>query len=160
MLSQIIMALGLMVTLATAQIPSGGTPLPLTLIVTVVDSTGATLGSLNGYGNFSSPGPDYPFNSRVNTDGTNTLSGYGACYLDNGVLDCYYPDGIPVGTIGEFYEESGLLALIGSGTEFSVSATTDAAGGLDPFGRSYGIPVYAGDVAAIPVTLSIAGASG
>jgi len=51
------------------------------------------------------------------------------------------------------------LILDGS-SGWSVNATTDAAGGLTPFGQKYGIPVYVGDVAAVPVTLSTSAAQG
>lgn len=54
----------------------------------------------------------------------------------------------------------GNLALKGTDGTWSVNATTDASGGVTPVGLPYGIPVYVGDVAAIPVTLSVRAASG
>lgn len=57
-------------------------------------------------------------------------------------------------------ESNGNLILDGTDGTWSVDNTTGAAGGTNPFGLPYGIPVYLGDTAAIPVTLSIHAASG
>lgn len=64
------------------------TAVPGTLIISVVDSAGATLGTLNGYGNFSSPGPSYPFRATATTEEDSTLRGYESCNAD-GFLSCY-----------------------------------------------------------------------
>lgn len=70
--------------------------LPTTLIISVIDATtGVTLGSLNGYGNFSSPGPDYPFYSEVATGEYSTIYGYGQCTVGD-FLDCYGGSGAGV----------------------------------------------------------------
>lgn len=55
---------------------------------------------------------------------------------------------------------SGNFILDGTDGTWSVDATTDVAGGLDPFNRAYGIPIYLGNTAAVPVTISIHAASG
>ena len=73
---------------------SQATPLPSTLIVSVFEaSTGNLLGTLNGRGNFSSPGPSYPFRSypvSVGSDVTYLATGTGlpGCSTSTGVLNC------------------------------------------------------------------------
>ena len=57
-------------------------------------------------------------------------------------------------------ESNGTFILDGTDGTWSVDNTTDAAGGTNPFGLPNGIPVYLGDTAAIPVTLSVHAASG
>lgn len=66
--------------------------LPNYLVISVIDSVGTTLGSLNGYGNFSSPGPDYPYQAEATTGEYSTLSGYGSCTVDS-FLACYETTG-------------------------------------------------------------------
>lgn len=56
--------------------------------------------------------------------------------------------------------DNGNLALEGTEGTWSVDNTTDASGGTTPNGYPYGIPVYIGDTAAIPVTLVVRAASG
>jgi len=151
-------ALTTMVSLAAARLPQppAGSVLPSTIIIYVINSTtGTNLGSLNGYGNFSSPGPAFPFRVYSNGAGLQTINGYDTCTVD-GILAC----GGEVGTLGGFYASGGDVALLATGTLFSVDAVTDVAGGLNGFGLPYGIPVYLGDVAAIPVTLQAVAASG
>lgn len=79
--SKISVAFASLFTLASA------TSLPTTLTISVVNSAGAILGTLNGYGNFSSPGPSYLFRAFPSTGHYSTLDGYGTCIVD-GVLDC------------------------------------------------------------------------
>lgn len=158
-----------------AAVPTGGSTLPGTLIISVIDASGAVLGTLNGYGNFSSPGPSYPFRAFATTDGYADLRAYSLVPCTaTGVLAC---GGYVAGTAGSFYVSrvengnewelmrdqslGGNVVLDGTDGLWSVDATTDAAGGLDAFGRSYGIPVHVGaSAAAIPVTLMVKSASG
>jgi hypothetical protein len=88
MLSKIAIGLTGLLTLVAAD------TLPMTLVISVIDSTGTVLGSLNGYGNFSSPGPDYPFFSRVSSGEDSTVNGYGLCSVIGtpGVLACNVTD--------------------------------------------------------------------
>jgi len=66
-----------------------GTTLPSTVIISVMNFTGSVIGTLNGYGNFSSPGPSYPFRAYPDTEGFARLSSYSLmpCF-DNGDLSC------------------------------------------------------------------------
>jgi hypothetical protein len=83
MLSKVTMVVAGLCTFAVAS------PLPGTVIISVIESsTGTLLGSLNGYGNFASPGPDFPFRTFATTGGFSTLSGYSPCTVAAGVLDC------------------------------------------------------------------------
>jgi hypothetical protein len=84
MLSKITVAVAGLLTLVAAD------TLPMTLVISVVDSTGTVIGSLNGYGNFSSPGPDYPFNAQVSSGEDSTVQGYGVCSVIGtpGILAC------------------------------------------------------------------------
>lgn len=88
MLSKIVFGLTGLLTLVTAD------TLPMTLVISVKDSTGTVLGSLNGYGNFSSPGPDFPFNARVSSGEDSTVTGYGVCSVlgTPGLLACNVSD--------------------------------------------------------------------
>jgi hypothetical protein len=91
MFTKISVALTGLFTLATAQ-------LPLTLIISVIDATtGTTLGTLNGYGNFSSPGPNFPFNTVATTGDFSNLNGYQECSAD-GILFCYGDDSASPGS--------------------------------------------------------------
>lgn len=92
MFTKISLALAGLLTVATATLPAH-------LVISVVEiSTGTTIGSLNGYGNFSSPGPDYPFAAYASTGNDSTLSGYGTCTVDS-ILACYQT----TGTAAEFF---------------------------------------------------------
>ena len=63
--------------------------LPGTLIIYVYNSTGANIGSLTGYGNFSSPGPSYPFRTTQTSGGYATLRGFYGCSASaGGILSC------------------------------------------------------------------------
>ncbi|CAG8953343.1 hypothetical protein HYFRA_00003554 [Hymenoscyphus fraxineus] len=137
-----------------AAVPPGGSTLPSTLVISVVDASGAVLGTLNGYGNFSSPGPSYPYRAYPTTDGYARIAAYNRCSASD-VLAC------GGGTDGSFYQLGGNVVLDGTDGTWSVNARTDAAGGVDAFGRPYGIPVHVGSSAgAIPVTLRATAASG
>jgi len=60
-----------------------------------------------------------------------------------------------------YQDLDGEVALDGTDGTWSVAATTDAAGGTNPFGIKYGIPVYLGSTAAaVPVTLQYKSTSG
>ncbi|EPE24875.1 hypothetical protein GLAREA_11456 [Glarea lozoyensis ATCC 20868] len=138
-------------------------PLPSTLIISVLDaSTGALLGTLNGHGNFSSPGPSYPYRSFPVATGSDVsrLQSYGApgCTAASGVLNC--DAGQSEG--GRFISIDGKVALEGTDGVWSVDARDDAAGGVDRFGLKVGIPVFVGDRGGvgIPVVLSSRKASG
>ena len=50
--------------------------------------------------------------------------------------------------------------LNGTDGTWSVDNAEGSGGGTNPIGLSYGIPVYIGNVAAVPVTLAINAASG
>jgi len=157
MLFKICFAIAGLATLIVAQLPTGGSPLPMTLVVNVINlNTGVQLGTLNGYGNFSSPGPSFPFRAYQTTQGFATINGYGTMTV-SGVLSCGGP--VP-GTTGSFYAVGNVLAFLGSHGTFSVDAVTDAAGGVNQYGRPNGIPVYIGSAGAIPVTLTFKAASG
>jgi len=144
-----------------AIIPAGGTSLPPVLEISVTDpATGHLLGTLTGTGNFSSPGPSYPFHSVSQSDGFNQIGAQANgffCYVTaESFLICDNS-----GNSAEFYEIGGLIALSGStGTSFSVAARTGAAGGNNRFGLPFGIPVFVGNLTAIPVTLSAVRAQG
>lgn len=82
-------------------VPTGGASLPSTSIISVVDATGAVIGTLNGYGNFSAPGPSYPFRAFTTTDGYANLDGYNLVPCTaTGFLAC---GGTVAGTSGSFY---------------------------------------------------------
>jgi hypothetical protein len=55
---------------------------------------------------------------------------------------------------------NGDLTYIDTDGTWSVEDTTGASGGTTPIGLPYGIPVYLGSTAAIPVTLVVSAASG
>lgn len=60
-----------------------------------------------------------------------------------------------------FQEIGGLVSLNGPvGCSFSVVAETGVAGGNNRFGLASGIPVFVGDLAALPVTLDVICAHG
>jgi hypothetical protein len=83
MFPKISLALAGLLSLAVAD------TLPGTLIIAVVNSTGATIGTLNGYGNFSTPGASYPFRSTQTTGGYADLTGYYRCNAPaGGILGC------------------------------------------------------------------------
>ena len=66
-----------------------GTALPQTMTVSVVNITGTVIGTLNGYGNFSSPGPSYPFRTYPDDEGFSRLVSYSLSpCLDEGLLSC------------------------------------------------------------------------
>jgi len=97
MFTKISLALAGLLTVATATLPAH-------LVISVVEiSTGTTIGSLNGYGNFSSPGPDYPFAAYASTGNDSTLSGYGTCTVGS-ILACYQT----TGTAAEFFVSSAI----------------------------------------------------
>jgi hypothetical protein len=76
--------------------------LPMTAVISVIQaSTGSTIGSLTGYGNFSSPGPSYPFHVVQKSGGFSTVSGYGSCISGGGLLKC-----VPGATSGDFFNVS------------------------------------------------------
>lgn len=54
----------------------------------------------------------------------------------------------------------GDLVYINSDGTWSVDNTTDGSGGTTPIGLPYGIPVYLGTTAAIPVSLVVKAVSG
>lgn len=85
MLSKLAIGLTSLLTLVVAD------TLPMTIILSVIDSTGTVIGSLNGYGNFSSPGPDYPFRATVSSGEDSTVTGYSKCSVIGtpGLLSCY-----------------------------------------------------------------------
>jgi hypothetical protein len=85
MFSKITLALAGLFTLVTADV------LPGTFIISVIDSSGTTLGTLNGYGNFSSPGPSYPFTTSATSGVYSELSGYDLCSVSGtpALLACY-----------------------------------------------------------------------
>lgn len=84
MLSKITLAVAGLLTLVAAD------TLPTSLVISVVASNGTILGSLNGWGNFSSPGPDYPFFTQVSSGDDSTVDGYGECSVigNPGFLAC------------------------------------------------------------------------
>jgi len=152
MFPKVTLALAGLLTMVTAD------ALPSHIVVSVIDSTsGSTIGSLNGYGNFSSPGPDYPFHTIATTGDFATIHGYGPCVAAGGLFACRLGY---TGTGDNFDEIDGNLVLQGTDGAWSVDNTTDAAGGLNQYGQKNGIPVYLGSFAAVPVTLSVAYTSG
>jgi len=120
MFSKLSLSLAGLLTLAAAQ-----TAIPSTLIIYVIDTaTGSSLGTLNGYGNFSSPGPSYPFRSAATTGIDSTLDGYSTCTITNGVLNCY----LGTGPIGSFYVSVSCFAFI-SGVEYDANLDDEIGGG-------------------------------
>jgi hypothetical protein len=101
MFSKITLALAGLFTLVTADV------LPGTFIISVIDSSGTTLGTLNGYGNFSSPG--YPFTTSA-TSGDYSLSGYDLCSVSGtpALLACYDNSASAVGQ----FDVSGTVAPV------------------------------------------------
>jgi hypothetical protein len=91
MFTKITATLTVLFTLTAAQLPP-------TLIISVIDvTTGTTLGTLNGYGNFSSPGPSYPFRAIATTGDFSDLYGFQECSAD-GILVCYGDDSAAPGS--------------------------------------------------------------
>ncbi|TVY28875.1 hypothetical protein LHYA1_G002092 [Lachnellula hyalina] len=158
MFLQIPLALALAATFLSLTIAA---TLPSYLVISVVNSTGVTIGSLTGYGNFSHPGPSYPFRSAPSNTTADyaSLHGYYSCdAAAGGILACGDSSG---GASESFFSsDNGNLALEGTDGTWSVSAPDDSGVGTDQFGHVIGIPVYVGSTAAIPVSLSIKAATG
>ncbi|KAH8590141.1 hypothetical protein B0O99DRAFT_691794 [Bisporella sp. PMI_857] len=159
MFAKLIIAITAAVGLAAAQIPGDGVALPQTLVLKIInEATGSQIGTLNGRGNFSTPGPSFPFRAYSAADGYSILQSgqWGTC-TGNGLLACgdTSADGDD-----EFYAKGSLLVLKGTDGTWSVDALTDEAGGLDPYERPYGIPVHLGHGRAIPVQIAVAAAQG
>ena len=88
MFLQIPLALALAATFLSLTIAA---TLPSYLVISVVNSTGVTIGSLTGYGNFSHPGPSYPFRSAPSNTTADyaSLHGYYSCdAAAGGILAC------------------------------------------------------------------------
>ncbi|TVY49411.1 hypothetical protein LOCC1_G001044 [Lachnellula occidentalis] len=159
MFPQLLLALGLSASLLSLTMATNSSTLPAFLVISVVDSAGVTLGSLTGYGNFSHPGPSYPFRSAASTtsaDHASSLHGYHSCNAAvGGILAC--SDSL---TASSFSSVNGNLVLEGTDGTWSVAAKDDSSVGTDPLGHVIGIPVHVGSTAAIPVTLSIKATTG
>lgn len=173
MFSKIAFALTGLLTLVAAD------PLPGTVIISVVDSTGTILGTLNGYGNFSSPGPSYPFRTSGAVGDYSFVTGYELCsVLSNGIgsalscsgesTDAAYFTVSPGSIFKILYrwlisrsqDAGGNFVLNGTDGTWSVDNAEGSGGGTNPIGLNYGIPVYLGNVGAVPVTLAVNAASG